>query len=1484
MPFRLPGLLFLLFAPLALVAQRSLPEIKRDAAGKYLLVHPLTHKPLTTKRYDALGPFREGAAEGKRNGHFYQVDSAGREIFEFEPSPELAPARAPSQLSGDNARTAAGNFNHWQTNTGTVRSPSSANVITLNSSWLTGNTPRRQEIIDRVANAGAVDWYADFPLNSPTGGGYGIRLGNDLVGNQAEAVRYTINVPANATDASITFSYAVVFENPNHDDYEQPRFISRFYDAATNQSLDCATFTFVASGPLPGFLDAPRRRRTDAVVRYKPWSSVYVNLSQYAGRTLYLEFTTADCSLGAHFGYAYVDVNACGVSARAELSCIRDEASLKAPPGFQTYTWYAGNNYTTPVGTGEQIILSPAPALGTSYSVIVVPFTNTGCPSCSCRDTLSVTVQNEQRLADAGPDRVVCGSSGTADLGTWPVDGVTYQWSPATFLNDPTISNPVATVNQSQDYVLTATNNSSGCISTDTVHVLLRPLPDPSFTVNNNIWGVCLENALCQTNNTSTISSGTLTYRWNFSDGFQSTATSPAHTYTVPGYYDIFLYATSEAGCMRWAARDVPVTPRPVPTIVSGNPAPQCLNGNSFPFTGSATGTVVGNIPLYTNWTVDGAYIYNTTVSPHFTTTGVHEMLFVAFIASCADTIRIYVTVNPEPRASFVLNGQNNACANTSRISFTSTSTIESGTMGYAWDFGDGNRASGLTTDHAYSAPGTYQVRLVVTSASGCKDSTDQQVTILARPSASAQVDAVTQCFRNNHFQFTNNNPSAAGVSYQWSVDNQTGFNAAGFTYSFPAPGSYQALLVATNAAGCTDTVRIPIAVNPEPVASFTLSGTDARCLNGNQFSVSSTSTVSPGSLTQLWNFGDGGTSAALSDVHSYSTEGPYDIKLVVTTTSGCKDSTLRPVTVFPKPNPVFSAAVDAQCLRNNNFQFSGTSGISTGSINTTWSFGDGAGAVGSSSTHAYTSAGTYPVWLVATSDKGCKDSVQHPVTVHPDPAAAFAISNAAQCLANNQFNFQNGTTISSGTTSPAWTFGDGGISTALNPGYTYTQWGQWQVQLLVVSDKGCRDSLARPVMVHPQPVPVLVTNDTQQCLGGNVFNFTSATSIAAGNVHTILNFGDGMPTAILPATHSYQQAGSYTVNLVATSDWGCVDSFLQQVIIHPHPVVNINRPNQLIHCEGDSLQLLADGAQTWLWTPATGLSCTTCPSPKASPLLGLSYTVQGWNAFGCAAADTVQVDVKHPIRISTAPVSLCKLDHINLSASGAASYIWSPASGLSNAAIASPVFSGDTSITYQLVGYDGFHCFTDTLLVPVTVRPLPDIDAGPDLQMPTGSLQQLLPTVQHGPITSWQWVPSVGLSCSNCGNPMLTVTQDRIYVIRAVNNFGCRSADTLRVRAFCKDAQLFIANVFTPNGDGVNDLLYVQGSGISRVKQFRIFNRWGEMVFEANNFAPNDPRFSWDGKVRGIPGPSEVYVYTAEVVCDNKAEYTYKGNITILK
>ena len=112
----------------------------------------------------------------------------------------------------------------------------------------------------------------------------------------------------------------------------------------------------------------------------------------------------------------------------------------------------------------------------------------------------------------------------------------------------------------------------------------------------------------------------------------------------------------------------------------------------------------------------------------------------------------------------------------------------------------------------------------------------------------------------------------------------------------------------------------------------------------------------------------------------------------------------------------------------------------------------------------------------------------------------------------------------------------------------------------------------------------------------------------------------------------------------------------------------------------------------------------------------------------------------------------------------------------------------------------------------------------------------------------------------------------------------GCSDSLMKNITVTNIGSKIYIPNAFTPDGDGINDVFMIRGNGLIKVKYFRIFNRWGELIFEKQNFKPNDPSLGWDGKIKGVVGPPDVFVYTADIMCENGSSYLYKGNVSIIR
>ncbi|OQP62644.1 hypothetical protein A3860_26905 [Niastella vici] len=381
-------------------------------------------------------------------------------------------------------------------------------------------------------------------------------------------------------------------------------------------------------------------------------------------------------------------------------------------------------------------------------------------------------------------------------------------------------------------------------------------------------------------------------------------------------------------------------------------------------------------------------------------------------------------------------------------------------------------------------------------------------------------------------------------------------------------------------------------------------------------------------------------------------------------------------------------------------------------------------------------------------------------------------------------------------------------------------------------------------------------------------------------NFKTYLGTGENLVLDPAPEIH--------TINVVVIpyNGFGCSDTLQASI----NPILPLaNAGNDTLVCPGKQITIGTPGDNrfTYAWSPASFLSDTTVAQPVGTMPGPATYIVTVTSIeSGCVDKDTMNITVFQPIDVTVSPdQTICEGQTVNLQAQGSAvQYSWSPGYGLSRSNIANPVAAPTTTTTYRVVGFDGHQCFTDTGFVKVNVNPKPRVDVGPDVVQATGTTYTLAPKTQNGPIVSWKWTPANDLSCDTCSAPVASVKKSITYRATVTNQNGCVGTDSMSIKTFCLNTQVFIPNAFTPDGDGLNDVLMVRGKGIALVRSFRIFSRWGELVFEKTNFPPNDPAFGWDGKVRGVTGPAEVYVYMADVVCENDLINTYKGNVTLLK
>lgn len=427
-----------------------------------------------------------------------------------------------------------GDFSGWTCYTGSVAAVGADNVISLFSSG--GPVYDQHTMYSAAVDGGLRDYYGNFPVMCPNGSRYSVKLGNTSGGAQAEGLSYEFTIPANRNTYSLIYNYAVVFQDPSHQPFQQPRLVLEVWNVTDNELIDCSSFTFFPNGsPLPGFFMSPNSDSTP--VWCKDWSAVSINLNEKAGKTIRLFFKTADCTFRRHFGYAYIDVNTeCSSEFTGATYCPDDTAVyVTAPYGYQNYTWF-NSTFTQVIGNQQSIHLNPPPPPGSVLAVELVPYDGYGC-----RDTLFANMIDTLKLkADAGPDVISCNQQ-SVFIGPVREPGVNYSWSPPTGLSNTLISNPRANPAVTTQYVLTVRSLGGGCVNTDTVIVTASTVDTtlvldgkPLFCINSG------DSAVLKVQPTDNI-------KWYRNGSIISGAGQPSYKVNQSGRY--YALMTNSDGC-----------------------------------------------------------------------------------------------------------------------------------------------------------------------------------------------------------------------------------------------------------------------------------------------------------------------------------------------------------------------------------------------------------------------------------------------------------------------------------------------------------------------------------------------------------------------------------------------------------------------------------------------------------------------------------------------------------------------------------------------------------------------------------------------------------------------------------------------------------------------------------------------------------------------------------------------------------------------
>ncbi len=383
----------------------------------------------------------------------------------------------------------------------------------------------------------------------------------------------------------------------------------------------------------------------------------------------------------------------------------------------------------------------------------------------------------------------------------------------------------------------------------------------------------------------------------------------------------------------------------------------------------------------------------------------------------------------------------------------------------------------------------------------------------------------------------------------------------------------------------------------------------------------------------------------------------------------------------------------DSVCQGNGSVQFKDNSTINSGStIRYDWNFGDGNSGNGSQVSHFYQAPGNYSVELIVTLNNGCKDTAIKNSTAFATPKADFAVNDLAQCREGNVFRFTDQSSISSGSLNYAWNFDDGIFSNQRSPNHTYNSYGNYNVELTVTSGDGCQDQTSINVEVYPMPNPNFAfTDDTAQCFEGNLFDVINNSTIPNGNLTYSWDFGDGYSSSLQSPSRSYNNPGTYTIELVATSNQGCVSNLERKVKVGPKPNAQFGVNDSAQCIEGNNFRFfdqssIGTGRLNYNWDFGdSSFSQARNPSNQYNDSGDFTVTLQLTSDIGCrdSAKNGVRV---HPMPVSDFEYKKVSYDTVafNPVDSSLQSYLWDFGDGILSENITTG-HSYDSSASYDL-------------------------------------------------------------------------------------------------------------------------------------------------------------------------------------------------------
>ena len=645
--------------------------------------------------------------------------------------------------------------------------------------------------------------------------------------------------------------------------------------------------------------------------------------------------------------------------------------------------------------------------------------------ACSGSDSVVITV-NPLPTANAGSNGTIC-KGGSATIGAAAVSGDTYSWTSNPSGFSSTASNPNVSPTATTTYYLSESKTATGCSKSDSVIIIVNPLPVANAGSNS---------AICAGSSAAIGAPAVLgdTYSWTSNpSGYSSTASNPNVNPMANTTYYLTENITA-TGCGKLDS--VTITVNPLPVANAGSNRALCAGGSAT----IGASAVLGDAYSWTsNPSGFSSTVSNPNVSPTVNTT--YYLTESVTATSCSKSDSIVITVNPLPAANA---GSGSAICTGGNASIGSTAVFGNT---YSWISNPSGFSSTTSNPNVNPTVNTTYYLTENITATGCSKSDSVILTVNPLPAANTGSNIAICIGGNNTIGAT----AVSGDTYSWA-SNPSGFSGTASNPNIsPTLTTTYKLTESITATGCSKSDSVIITVNPLPAASV---GSNSAICSGNSVSIGTTAVSGD---TYSWASNPFGYSSTASNPNvSPLITTTYFLTESITAT-GCSKSDSVAITVNSLPNASFSSSIN-----NKTTKFSPADTTLT---SYKWSFGDGNTDTSVKPIHTYTTYGNYNVKLITKNSNGCINSDSLTITIK-SLYTSFGV-NDTNCTYTAVSFGDSSVSYSCGTVNAwVWNFGDGDTSSVQNPSHTYNTAGTYTVKLVASSSGGCTDSFSKNIYV----------------------------------------------------------------------------------------------------------------------------------------------------------------------------------------------------------------------------------------------------------------------------------------------------------------------------------------------------------------------------------------------------------------------------------